>query len=65
VSTETVILRLDLPPGADRGAKDLGKVKTVTFQPGTHSSCLWEAEIGRITVRGQPGKIAHKTLFPK
>jgi hypothetical protein len=25
----------------------------------------WEAEIGRIGVRGQPGQIVHETLSPK
>jgi hypothetical protein len=25
----------------------------------------WEAEIGRITVQGQPGQIVHETPFPK
>jgi hypothetical protein len=26
---------------------------------------IWEAEIGRITVLGQPGQIVYKTPFPK
>jgi hypothetical protein len=26
---------------------------------------IWEAEIGRITVRGQPRQIVHETLSPK
>jgi hypothetical protein len=35
--------------------------------PGTRGSRLatWEAEIGRIMVRGQPGQIILKTLPPK